>query len=215
MKKTEKRNEKFKKIFNIKMFEIFLMVLTTVIGVWNMVGNFLPLDTIVEDTYRNDWDGKINCLTNSFGRVNMRDENIPVIFQNDPSISIRFLNDNNKIIYMKSIWVKVYYYESIENFEEDNQKRGLGDLLDEIKIEASLNSKKGKYAAILEDKDKNWNSIIMEAGDADLYLLSLEFEEEGIYDIAIEFIYGYGKKEYRFETDRTRIVGLKNMRITI
>ena len=42
-------------------------------------------------------------------------------------------------------------------------------------------------------------------------MLNLDFVEEGIYDIAIEFHYGYGKKEYIEISDPIELVCVNNI----
>ena len=138
-------------------------------------------------------------------KVNERKIALPVIEKGENCIQFGLINNNDKLIYMNDIYVIVKHYEAIKEVTE-KLSGGLGGISEAIYLESKLDPEKGKYLTYTKDRNINMKFVNIPSDDMQIFMLNLDFTEEGIYDIAIEFHYGYGKKEYVETSDSVELV---------
>lgn len=148
----------------------------------------------------------MECVTSELWKVNNQNEMLPVIFNNNPSVMIRVVNNNSKLMYINNIWVNVEEYSAIEKINDKHIQTGLGDIARPVNITSKLESKEGKYNVETKDKNIDVKYVKIAPDDMEIFILDLDFDKEGVYDISVEFEYGYKDKEYTEVTDRQKIV---------
>ena len=148
----------------------------------------------------------MECITSELWKVNNQNGMLPVIFNNNPSVMIRVVNNNSKLMYINNIWVNVEEYSPIEKVNDKHIQTGLGDIARPVNITSKLESKEGKYIVETKDKDIDVKYVKIAPDDMEIFILDFGFDKEGVYDISVEFEYGYKDKEYTEVTDRQKIV---------
>lgn len=207
-KKNTSKKKKYSNI--IKKIKVVILIPTLLFILQEITSSFInyriensipPDNTVVEE---------IIPLVLDTWKVNKRKEALPVIEKEKNCIQFGLINDNDKLIYMKNIWIIVKHYEPIKEITE-KLSVGLGEISEPIYLKAKLNSETGKYLAYTEDRNINIRYVKIPPDDIQIFMLNLDFVEEGIYDIAIEFHYGYGKKEYIEISDPIELVCVNNI----
>ena len=75
-----------------------------------------------------------------------------------------------------------------------------------INITAVLGTEEGMYPVQTGNQDIDVSYIKIAPDDMEIFILDIDFDKEGIYDISVQFKYGYGDKEYTEVTDRKKII---------
>lgn len=161
-----------------------------------------PKSTVIKTSVlvnRNHPENKledIECITSELWKVNNENEKLPVVWNNASCLVIRIINNNSKLMYMNSIWISVEQYEPIEQIDEKEKLTGLGDIGETINITAVLGTEEGMYPVQTGNQDIDVSYIKIAPDDMEIFILDIDFDKEGIYDISVQFKYGYGDKEY-------------------
>ena len=92
-------------VFLIPIFLFVLQKGTSWVINLRVENSMLPDNTVTQE---------IIALVSDWWRVNNEDKTLPVIEKNRDSFQFGIVNDNDKLIYMKDIWVIEKCYEQIK-----------------------------------------------------------------------------------------------------
>lgn len=209
--KLEKADNIFERVLDTTLGKIFAAVIgtafTVIIGTVISHG-FAPIYTEVSAQVSSSTFCEINN-----GQV------LAVVTESLGSLEVYLTNDNDGVIRVENICIYLHNYESVSDFKYRDDIGGQGNVEEAILLSAAISPDMTQTEAVLREEDdtkiqegqrqENQNDerfIALEGKSADKYVIALDGEKEGIYEVSVKFDYIYQGKKRSISTDHLKFV---------